>query len=99
VQLLSRPWRDHTRRFPEPAVMTAALKPATLILDCEVCIFDQHLVSRFEWLRHGQPPGVATPPIFNGVRFALLAAAVVRSLRWSHRDLNVRHGVSFLSSI
>jgi len=29
-----------------------------------VCIFDHRLVSRFEWLRHGKPPGVATPPVF-----------------------------------
>jgi ATP-dependent DNA ligase len=37
---------------------------STLILDGEVCIFDERLVSRFEWLRHGKPPGVATPPVF-----------------------------------
>jgi bifunctional non-homologous end joining protein LigD len=29
-----------------------------------VCLFDHQLVSRFEWLRHGKPPGVATPPLF-----------------------------------
>jgi hypothetical protein len=42
----------------------AALPPSTLILDGEVCIFDHQLISRFEWLRHGKPPGEATPPIF-----------------------------------
>jgi ATP-dependent DNA ligase len=35
-----------------------------LILDGEVAIFDDKLVSRFEWMRHGKPPGVATPPMF-----------------------------------
>jgi len=30
-------------------------------------------VSRFEWLRHGKPPGVATPPLF--VAFDCLHAA------------------------
>jgi len=64
VQLISRPGRDHTRRFPALVAAIAALGPATLILDGEVCLFDQQLVSRFEWLRHGKPPGVATPPLF-----------------------------------
>jgi bifunctional non-homologous end joining protein LigD len=64
VRLVSRPGRDHTRRFPALVAAVAALKPATLILDGEVCIFDPQLVSRFEWLRHGKPPGVATPPVF-----------------------------------
>ena len=64
VQLVSRPGRDHTKRFPAIVAAIAALRPATLILDGEVCIFDQQLVSRFEWLRHGKPPGVAIPSIF-----------------------------------
>jgi bifunctional non-homologous end joining protein LigD len=64
VRLVSRPGRDHTRRFPALVAAIAALAPTTLILDGEVCLFDQQLVSRFEWLRHGKPPGVATPPLF-----------------------------------
>jgi ATP-dependent DNA ligase len=64
VRLMRRAVRDLTRRFPELATAVAALKAGTLILDGEVCIFDERLVSRFEWLRHGKPPGVATPPIF-----------------------------------
>jgi bifunctional non-homologous end joining protein LigD len=35
-----------------------------VILDGEIAIFDQRLISRFEWLRHRQPPEVATPPLF-----------------------------------
>jgi ATP-dependent DNA ligase len=42
----------------------AALPPSTLIVDGEVCLFDRQLISHFEWLRHGKPPGVPTPPIF-----------------------------------
>jgi len=34
----------------------ASLLPDTLILDGEVCIFDQELISRFEWL--GERPKV-----------------------------------------
>lgn len=54
VQLISRPGRDHTRRFPDLVAAIAALRPSTLILDGEVCIFDRQLVSRFE---------VAGPPL------------------------------------
>jgi putative ABC transport system substrate-binding protein len=51
VRLVSRAGRDHTRRFPELVASIAALAPSTLILDGEVCIFDQRLISRFECLR------------------------------------------------
>ena len=63
VQLISRPGRDHTRRFPQLVAAVAALRPSTLILDSVVCIFDRQLVSRFERLRHGKPVDVATPPM------------------------------------
>ncbi len=53
VQLLSRNGRDHARRFGELASAMASLPESTLILDDEVAIFDEQLVSRFEWLRHG----------------------------------------------
>src|SRR5713101_1595779 len=62
VQLVSRPGRDHTRRFTDLVNAVRALGPETLILDGEVAIFDERLISRFEWMRHGKPPGVATPP-------------------------------------
>jgi len=35
VQLISRPGRDHTRRFPELVAAIAGLGPSTLILDRE----------------------------------------------------------------
>ena len=60
---MSRPGRDHTR-FPELVAAIQALPPATLIFDGEVCIFDETVISQFEWRRHGKPPGVAPPPIF-----------------------------------
>jgi bifunctional non-homologous end joining protein LigD len=64
VRLVSRPGRDHTKRFTDLANTVRALAPETLILDGEVAIFDERLISRFEWMRHGKPPGVATPPMF-----------------------------------
>lgn len=59
----------------------ATLRPSTLILDGEVCIFDRQLMSRFEWLRHGKPVDVATPPMF--MAFDCLHAAG-RELRPLH---------------
>jgi len=64
VRLLSRNGRDHARRFGELARVIAALPESTLILDGEVAIFDDHLISRFEWLRHGTRESLSTPPIY-----------------------------------
>ena len=65
VRLVSRQGRDHTKRFPDLVKSIRALAPETLILDGEVAIFDERLISRFDWMRHGKkPPGLATPPMF-----------------------------------
>jgi bifunctional non-homologous end joining protein LigD len=80
VRLVSRPGRDHTKRFPALVAAIAALPSSTLILDGEVCIFDERLVSRFEWLRHGKPPGVATPPVFMAFDCLHVAGRDLREL-------------------
>jgi bifunctional non-homologous end joining protein LigD len=64
VRLISRNGRDHTKRFHVIAAALAALKPKTFTLDGEVAVFDQELVSRFEWLRHINHGDLATPPLF-----------------------------------
>ena len=64
VRLVSRNGRDHTRRFKDLVAALEALKPRTLTLDGEVAVFDQDLVSRFEWLRHLNHGDLATPPMF-----------------------------------
>jgi bifunctional non-homologous end joining protein LigD len=64
VQLISRNGRDHARRFGELVRTIAALPESTLILDGEVAIFDDQLISRFEWLRHGARESLSTPPIY-----------------------------------
>jgi bifunctional non-homologous end joining protein LigD len=64
VHLLSRNGRDHARRFGGIAKLIGALPEPTVILDGEVAIFDEHLISRFEWLRHGVRESLSTPPIY-----------------------------------
>ena len=64
VRLVSRNDRDYTKRFGALVAALAALKPETFTLDGEVAVFDQDLVSRFEWLRHLHHGDLATPPLF-----------------------------------
>lgn len=45
----------------ESSASLRALEVPTLILDGEVAIFDQKLISRFEWLRRRAPAEIATP--------------------------------------
>jgi len=61
---VSRPGRDHTNRFPGLAATIRALPARTLVLDGEVCIFDQQLISRFEWLYRRPKGETATPGLF-----------------------------------
>jgi bifunctional non-homologous end joining protein LigD len=55
VRLISRQGIDHTRRYPEIVAAIRALEVPTLVMDGEVAIFDQKLISRFEWLRRRAP--------------------------------------------
>lgn len=70
VRLVSRRDRDHTRRFQDIAAALASLKPETFVLDGEVCVFDEELISRFEWLRRLHHEELSTPPMF--IAFDLL---------------------------
>ncbi len=64
VQLVSRAGKDHSHRFQELLSAIRTLPAFSLILDGEVCHFDDRLVSRFEWLRHRPKDDTATPPVF-----------------------------------
>jgi bifunctional non-homologous end joining protein LigD len=64
VKLVGRNGLDHTRRFPGIVAALRKLDANGLILDGEVAVYDAHLVSQFEWLRHGSPPNLSTPPLF-----------------------------------
>lgn len=54
VQLLSRSGKDDTGRYSRIARAIAALRPATLLLDGEVVVFDRTHVSHFQLLQEGK---------------------------------------------
>jgi bifunctional non-homologous end joining protein LigD len=87
-RLISRNGRDLTRRFPELAAAVAGLAPPTLVLDGEIAVFDQQLVSRFEWLRGRPKDDTATPPLL--MAFDCLYA---RGKDLRKRPLRVRRNV------
>ena len=63
VRLLSRNGKDHTARFEKIAAAIAGLRPATLVLDGEVVVFDRRRISRFQLLQQDQ--GEAAYAVFD----------------------------------
>src|SRR5262249_41015298 len=61
VRLLSRHGVDHTKRFRQLAAAVGQLRPARLVLDGEVAVFEEHLASRF-FLLHDAEPSITRPP-------------------------------------
>jgi len=64
VRLIGRRGVGHRGRFPDLAAAIAALPATSLILDGEVAIFDDQLVSRFHLLWERAPDVPSTPPLF-----------------------------------
>jgi bifunctional non-homologous end joining protein LigD len=64
VGLISRNGVHHTKRFPELTQAIGALDPEDFILDGEVAIYDQTLISRFEWLRRRPEDEPSTLPVY-----------------------------------
>jgi bifunctional non-homologous end joining protein LigD len=85
IRLISRHAKDLTERFPELVAAIARLAPETLILDGEVAVYDEHLVSRFEWMRRRPPDAVASPPMFMAFDLLRLEGQDVR-----HEPLRIR---------
>jgi bifunctional non-homologous end joining protein LigD len=56
VRHISRYAKDLTARFPRLAAAIASLGPETLVLDGELAVYDERLVSRFEWMRRRPTP-------------------------------------------
>jgi bifunctional non-homologous end joining protein LigD len=64
VRLVSRKGVDHTGRFADLAKAIASLPGPTLVLDGEVAVFDERLISRFDLLPDPDPDQPATPPVY-----------------------------------
>jgi bifunctional non-homologous end joining protein LigD len=78
VRLVSRHAKYLTARFPGLAAAVRALRPASLVLDGEVAVYDERLVSRFEWLRRSPKDAVATPPMLMAFDLLRLEARDLR---------------------
>jgi bifunctional non-homologous end joining protein LigD len=63
ARLISRQGVDHTARFGELAAAIAQLRAPELVLEGEVCVFDEDLVSQFHLLGRPDPAIIATPPV------------------------------------
>ena len=87
VRLVSRTGRDHTARFGDIARAIGKLSPRTLILDGEVAVFDERLVSRFDLLGESAPTEVVTPPIFMAFDCLYRDGRDLRSLPLGERRL------------
>jgi len=64
VRLISRNGIDHTARFRDIAAMIMKMTATSLVLDGEVAVYDEKLVSRFDLLRDSDDAIVTTPPLF-----------------------------------
>ena len=80
VRLVSRRGNDHTARFLDLADAIGALPDKVLVLDGEVAVFDERLVSRFDLLAEPDPDTPTTPPVY--IAFDVLYAG--------GRDLRLR---------
>jgi ATP-dependent DNA ligase len=66
VRLTSGQGVDHTARFPELAFALSGLRAPSLVLDGEVCVFEEDPVSQFHLLGRPDPNVTATPPVLMG---------------------------------
>jgi bifunctional non-homologous end joining protein LigD len=91
VQLVSRAGKDRARRFSELAATIRALPSVTLILDGEVAIFDDQLISRFEWFRRRPEDVASTPPIYMAFDCLYLEGRNLRPLSLRERRQELEH--------
>jgi bifunctional non-homologous end joining protein LigD len=65
VRILSRNLKDLTAQFAEVAAAVARLRAPTLILDGEIAVFDENLISHLGYLRAGRANEgkLLTPPV------------------------------------
>jgi bifunctional non-homologous end joining protein LigD len=64
LRLVSRKGVEHTVRFPDLVKAIASLSGTSLVLDGEVAVFDERLVSRFDLLGDPSSDVPTTRPVF-----------------------------------
>jgi bifunctional non-homologous end joining protein LigD len=64
VRLISRNAVEHTGRFAQLTAAIATVSADPVVLDGEVAVFDEKLVSRFHLLSEDDHGVVTTPPVF-----------------------------------
>jgi bifunctional non-homologous end joining protein LigD len=63
VRIVSRNLKDLTKQFEEVAAAVARLRAKRLILDGEIAVFDERLVSHLGYLRGAPEEQILTPPV------------------------------------
>src|SRR6266545_5806533 len=91
VRLVSRTDTDHTSSFPAIAAAIAALPADTLILDGEVCSFDQALVSHMRLLRDAEPDEITTPSMYGAFDILHVNGRDLRALSLRERRAILEH--------
>src|SRR5688500_14576317 len=87
VRLVSRPGVDDSARFRELAAALSGLRTPSLVLDGEVAVFDEDLVSQFHLLGKPDPDVIATPPVFMAFDVLHVHGLDVRGLPLHRRRL------------
>src|ERR1700687_5110995 len=87
-RLISRNGIHHSNRDRELVQALAALSSAEFLLDGEIAIYDQALVSRFEWLRGRPEDALATEPVYMVFDLLELRGKDLRGMPlWQRRNM------------
>jgi ATP-dependent DNA ligase len=87
-RLISRNGIHHSNRYPALVQALDALSAASFLLDGEIAIYDQALVSRFEWMRARPKDALATEPVYMVFDLLELGGKDLRGLPlWQRRSM------------
>jgi bifunctional non-homologous end joining protein LigD len=99
VRLVSRQGVDHTERFNNIAAAVSRLPAERLVLDGEVCSFDENLISQFEYVPNAPPDVHATPPVFMAFDCLHVHGLDVRGVPFHRRRHMLEQEVSGASMV
>jgi bifunctional non-homologous end joining protein LigD len=88
ARLISRNGIHHSNRFPAFVQALTALSAAPFLIDGEIAIYDQALVSRFEWMRARPKDALATEPVYMVFDVLELGGKDLRGMPlWQRRNM------------